>query len=290
MANDSGVVVVPDLGSRAGAMTWWRLSGVLDYDTLKQKWSEADLPPNELPALPSEHTALRRALANHRRGPRTLLRSLPGGGFAVVDEEFDADYNVEDEDPEYSVRFKVWLDMDELAMKFDRNMPEQEGRAITSAYVRARRELHATDLSAWLVRRVTALNAVGLRDTGGIYYVPENAAARWSALADLLKAISTSRIFEVPALRTDRAVEAIMDAVLTETTEGLQTITQALDARADEMTARGLRGKIGACEKLAQKLALYEHLLGARQQAMASQIQEVRARAVELMMLAEETV
>lgn len=278
------IVVVPDHQGRAGAVTWWRLSGVIDYERLTDEWAKRGFAPADLPAPPSDAAALRRALDAYR-GPRTLVRALPTGGFAVVDEQFDEDDSAT-ADPEYDVRFKVWLDLTAMSMQFDRELPESEVDRVHEAFERGRRELHHSEVSAWMVKRVRAMQAIGLRDTGGIYFVPEQYVASWSAFADVVAAVSPSRVYEIPALKSDRAVEAIMEAVIDDAASEVEKLTKALD-EAGEGSSRGLRSKASRCEALADKLRLYEQLLGRNLDSISERVQAVDARITDLLLLAE---
>jgi hypothetical protein len=279
MRND--LTVVPDHSGRCGAITWWRLSGTLNYDRLVEEWQMADLPPSELPAPPSDTDALRRALLS-LRGPRTLIRALPGTGFAVVDESFDETDAVAE--PEYAVRFKTWIDYEALELRFDPPLEDEEVSGIVGKFLVARRELDAGDLSSWLVRRIYKHEAVALRDTGGIYFVPETRAEHWSRFADIVHKISGSRIYEVPALKSERAVEAIVAAVIAEANASVAELTKRLDK--GELTERGLRSQARKCEELADKIRSYERLLGVKLGDMHNVVHNVDARIAD-MLLAE---
>jgi hypothetical protein len=186
-------------------------------------------------------------------------------------------------DPEYVVEYKTWIDMDDLEIKFDREVDEDTVDTIFHAFCAARRELHATDISAWLVRRARALSSVGLRDTGGIYFVPEQNAAQWERVAAVLAQVGQS-VFELPALKTESAVAAIMESVITDTTTAVEQLTKALN---ETPGARALRSKAEVCDTLAAKLRLYEDLLGTKLTALHSAVESVDARIAD-MLLAED--
>lgn len=282
MTQVQDITVVSEHTGTAGAVTWWRLNGVIDYDRLVAEWKAVNLPLCDLPAPPSDSAALRRSLETYR-APNTLVRSLPTGGFAIVDEDFESNDN---DDPEYEVRFKVWIDEQEMALCFDREMDEAELDTIHDTFTRCRRELHHQDVSAWLVTRCKAVQSIGLRDTGGIYFVPEQFAATWSALADLLARCSANRIYEIPALKNDRAVEAIMEAVIADAATEAEKLTKALDEK--DLSARGLKGKATKCEALATKLRLYEELLGHKMVAIGERVQEIDARISDMILMGED--
>ena len=287
MASTIDITLVPEHTGTAGAMTWWRLSGVLDYDRLVAEWQAADLPLCDLPAPPSDTAALRRALESYR-APRTLVRSLPSGGFAIVDEDFDGDDGDDSDgvDPDYNVRFKVWIDIDTMELSFDREMPESELDTIFDAFMRGRRELHHQDVSAWIVKRCKSMQSIGLRDTGGIYFVPEQFAPTWSAFADLLARCSASRIYEVPALKSERAVEAIMESVIADAAAELEKLSNALNDT--DPSTRGLRSKARKCEALADKLKLYEDLLGRKMNDISQRVMETDAQIADMLLLIED--
>lgn len=274
------ILIVPDATGTAGAVTWWRLAGVVDYERLSAAWQDAGFDEDELPPPPSDTVALRRALRGYK-GPRTRIEPLPSGGFAVVDLDFDDE---DDEDPEYEVRFKVRLDYEALEMKFDREISTSEVDQIHELFERGRRELPGGAVGGWLVKQSYRHHGVALRDTGGIYFIPETGAARWSQIADLLASVSPSRIFEIPALRTERAVEAIMSSVITEISTAAEQLNESL---ANTESARGLRGRAAKLEALGDKLRLYEDLLGRQADEVRARLQLVDAKIVDALMVAE---
>jgi len=275
-----GLMVVPEHQGRAGAVTWWRLQGDVDYATLERVWVEAGFAVEDLPSPTSDSVALRRALERYRDS-KTLVRPHPTGGFSVVDELYDE----ESEELDYTTRFTAWIDYEAQSLLFDREVDDEIADAIVAAFEEQRGRLSASDLSSWMVRRARALSAVALRDTGGIYFIPEPTAPTWSAFADVVAQVSASRVYELPALKTERAVEALLEAVIAEAAEETRKLEEALDA-ADEHTARGLKGKASRCKAIADKLRLYEDLLGVRMPNISERVTELDARIVEATLVA----
>lgn len=273
---DNKIIVVPD-GKNAGLVTWWRLSGTINYDALTEAWASAGLDAGELPDPPSDSEALKRAIID-MRGPHTLIRQLPNVmGFAVVDESFD------DGDPEYEMRFKLWLDYDALEMRFDPAVDAEQVREINERFATARRELVASDLSSWLVRRVWKASAVALRDTGGIYFVPETQARAWEEFADVFHKVGASRVHVIPAMKSERAVEAVMAAVIAETEAEVAAVLKRIEN--GELGGRALKTQAAKCDAMADKLRTYEQLLGVRMGDMQRLVQEADAR-VSMLLLA----
>jgi len=291
MENANGIVVVPDGENvRAGSFTWWRLAGVIHYDKLEKAWQLADMPMRDLPSLPSRTVALKRALDEQYRGSHTLVRVLPAGGYAIVDESFEnGQEDDETVDPTYETRFKAWFDEDlgELCFRnVDGKISEDEMQAILSHFKMAQKELTHQDLSSWLSKLVRNVQSVRLRDTGGIYFIPEQHVAQWEKISDIVAEVGQSRVFGVPALRTDRAVEAIMDAVISDTTNEIETVTKLLDDATLGVRALKTRGEKLAA--LSDKLKVYENLLGVRLDEMREKIQEADARISETIITLQE--
>lgn len=280
---DAGLIVVPDGTKAAGVVTWWTLHGTIEYETLEREWLEAGREARYLPALPSDRVSLKRALAS-MEGPKTRVEVLPDSVYALVDLKFDMSAGIAE--PEYTVRFKVWFDDEDSTICYDRDLPNDVVDAVEAAFLQARGQIQATDLSSWLVKVVALHSAVALRPTGGIYFIPQTAAPQWTAFAEMLERMSASRVFEVPAMQSVKAVDAILAAVTIEAQAELDAIAKALEE--NEMTVRGLKGRATRLDATGKKLKLYEDLLGARVQALHDAIEAIDARIVEAIVVAEE--
>jgi len=134
---------------------------------------------------------------------------------------------------------------------------QEEIRASYTKHVSA---LSAGDISSWLVDLAYRVKAVSLRDTGGIYFVPSPALVQWHTIMGVIRAVSGHQMFEVPALKSDEAVDAILDAVTTEAKEEIAKLEAALAS--DTMGARGLSNRSDRAKTMLDKLKSYEALLG----------------------------
>ncbi len=289
----SDLIAVPDMGAApCGSVTWWRLSGTISYLELCQHWAEADLNVEDLPAPPSEHVALRRALDEYA-GPHTSIVTLPqGSGFAIVDETFAPP--TEDEEkptPVYTTRCKVWVGDKGLIVgkgdafsSHDSAQRETMRKELLAAIRVTQFELNNGDVGSWLVSRVADLNAIRLRDTGGIYFVPQNHRDEWSKIAAVLEKCAQSRIWQIPALRANEAVGAILEALRQQANNELAKIEAALER---ELGAKGLRTQQALAQEQLALLSSYEQLLGVTQQDLREKIQAVEARVVEAVLTAE---
>jgi hypothetical protein len=281
----SDLLAVSGLGASAscGAISYWRLAGTLNYYDLCEAWEKAALPADELPEPPSEQVALRRALQQYE-GPSTDIVTLPRGqGYAVVDRTFSE--NEEDHRPEpvHTTRFKVWIDSAKGVCVSPANVALR--KSLSADQQRAQGILTGGDIGSWLVTRINALAAIRLRDTGGVYFVPETHREKWSALGEVLHAISASRIYEIPALQSSRAVSAILDALREQASAELTRIETALES--GELGARALQTLARDADERLALLKQYEDLLDVTQEDLRAKIEGVRARVVEAALAAE---
>lgn len=274
-----GIMAVPDAGTApVGAVTWWRLSGTVEVTALYDAWAAAGLHDDLLPNAPSEQVALRRALEAYE-GPHTKVVVLPkGAGYAVVDESFRPGEDGKPE-PEYVTRFKAWLGENGVTTS-----KRDEVKALARKVVDAQLHLTVADMSAWLVKRAAAVDAIRLRDTGGIYFVPQAHRAMWLRIADVLTQVSSSRIYEIPALHTKNAVEAVLVMLQEEVDEALARIESEIDS--GDLGARALNTRRAECEAKLVKLSSYEHLLGSRLDTLRESITALDARVVEAAIVA----
>ena len=277
------LTVVQDLSGPAGLVTWWRLSGTIDLSRLVAVWALESLPDAELPSKPTWPTALRRALAAEYEQPHTLVRTLPAGGYAIVDELFeDAD---ERKAPKLQTRFRAWLDKEQNLVV--RPPLTDAGIGNLRNQMNAKRNLlDATDVSTWLVQRAALVKAVKLRDTGGIYFVPETHAADWRSFAKVLHEISDSRIFMLPAVKSTEAVEAVIDALRKEAQQASDVLAHELEH--GDLGGRALKSRSRLCDDMAAKLRAYEQLLDVKLDALKLSFEELDGR-VAAAILAQES-
>lgn len=274
----------------AGAVTYWRLSGSIPHADLAAAWAAAGLPEAELPRLPSPETVLRRTVTALREARRHVDPLARRGAWAVVDVRPTADdldfrttakvfYVPETADAAGNVtpaELRVETDDDKLADTIRATYAEQAGL------------LTSTDISAWLIRRVEALQAVSLRDSGGVYFVPKGGVAYWRLIAGVLAETTRHTVFQIPALPNQDAAAAILDAIMDEVTTAVARIDAELTAEPeDRIGPRALRARTATCHELASKVGVYEDLLGRSLADLRTQLDELEARVVAASLLAQ---
>jgi len=267
------VVAVTDAhGDSCGAVVWWKLSGEVSIDRLAVSWEARGLDPDLLPNEPSPAKRIRRAVDQVARGMngRCLVRPLAGkSSWAIVNEEASKD------DLEYQIVLRARLEGEGL---FAECAHPVYSDVIHAAYDHYRDNLVSNDVSKWLLDTMDRMRAVGLRQGGGIYFVPRERVPQLRQIASVLADVSGHEVYEVPALKSDEAVRAILHAVLDEADQELGRIEEEMGER--EYGKRGLETRERRCGQLLEKVAEYEALLGESMDGIRDRAEGLRAEIV----------
>lgn len=276
------IVAVTDIDKNlCGAMVYWTLRGSTDAAQLETAWEHYGLDTNLLPDTPSIEAALHRAVKDQVSKHR-LMRKLDGGGWALVDEIAqgdELDYNV-------VVRIKA----DKVGrLSFDEG-PAWRGedhikREVREDYDKHLDTLSPQDVSKWLVKLIDGCNSVRLRETGGFYFVPRDSLQRWRDMVEAITARASHAMFEIPALTSAEAVNAICDAITTEA----EKVADAMDMHLqDEALGHvALRRRSEECQQMAAKVESYESLLGITQDALKKRLDELKVGLATAALMAE---
>lgn len=274
---EHALVAVDSAVKTAGAVTWWRLAGEVNRDALRDSWVVNGLDAQQMPLpVPSEVSVLRYAMSTLAER-RLLCRPLGGRGegYALVREQAA---------PGGGLVYGTLLTAQALAdgtVGFSGGgiLSTDEYDALVARVrveIRRRQEnLSVNEVSTMLSSLVARVNAVRLRDTGGIYFVPHEDLHIWQRMIEALSDVSDHKVYELPALQTEKAVEAILAAV---EAEAGAAVEQMLGEVGDSGTIgkRALGTKVGRVESLVQKVQKYEALLGASMQGMKDKLENLR--------------
>lgn len=272
------LVVLNNIPAEAcGAIVLWRLQGGADFNRLMQELTDRGVTDKVfLPDLPSPEVALRRAVQDQQEA-RLLMRSLPQrAGYALVRERTTTD---ESQPLQYEVVMQVKRTPDGNAYEGEASLIEKTQAAYNAGLL----TLDSNDVANWLCDCARRLLAVALRDTGGVYFIPRNTLVMWQALTGALKASSATVCSEIPALTSDEAVAAILDAV---TRESELAITGMQEDLANVVGTNGVDSGIGSravktrqakAEQLNAKLTAYEGLLGKSLDEVRTKVDGLRA-------------
>lgn len=261
------VAVTDDVPTGAvGSIAYWKLGTKTNAEDLERAWTTLGLVEvlGKAPTPPTPEVALSRALAD-QKAKRKLVRPLAKAkeGYAVVLETVE-----EGKDPEYQTLVKVRLN-EALKPVFD---PPTSDLAveIRQSYREHLNTLLASDLSEWLVDVMTKLEAVALKPTGGVYFVPAHKADLLSKVVKAVREGGGSVVYEIPAMDSEAATLAFVDAITTEAKATCEAVLKELTEGGLGARALDTRSKVAA--DLSAKIERYEKLLGTRLDDLKQQV------------------
>lgn len=265
----------------AGVITYWKLQGNTDQAVLESEWP---LSANKLPSVPGLEPALRQALFSIAKALSTTLKRFlvsplsSKGAWGLVMQ------TLEDGDVLDHAQVGEWRIVDGAIKSSTTYQPGIDWVAVTEqikdqAYQNI--ALNADIMSRWLSRVVYEADAVRIRDGGGVYFVPSGAALdKWRAMSKAVLAASLHTIYEIPAMNSDGAVKAVLDAIQAEADKESDSLENDLDAaRAGKpgYSAKVLARRDHHAEAVEAKLERYEQLLGVYMDGAKERLARIRA-------------
>lgn len=257
-------IVAVEPGSAAGALVYWSLSGAVELLDLEECLAAEGLDGAFVPAPPSKDVALYRAAQDQVRTKRDLVRPLGAKRQGYV---FVSETPVEGSDKhlEYVERVVCTVVRPKdgaAAVQVRAVTPGDQplADAILANAHAAEGILLANDISSWLLWVLRKhVQAVSLRERGGFYFVPRDRLETWQQVARVVRACSAHQLYEIPAMRTEEAVEAILTAVRNEAADCMREMEGYLEG---EVSTRGLNSWERRLAELQSKLKHYSELLG----------------------------
>lgn len=249
------VTEAPQSDDAAGAQTYWSLAGEANRDKLVAESMARGLTHE--PRLVEPETAIGRAV-RLLGGKRRIVRSVRKGKWAVIEEELEVSRD----------RLRHWdgptIELDKIGRPVFTGATAEEAQQVREAYANALDTLDTTDMSHWLLTALERLNAVGLRKSGGIYYVPPHRMAAWRKFIEVLTVVAPqSVVYTIPTVRmTADGARAILDSLTSEVEE--QTDKLTADVVSGQLGLRGLNNRGDQSAALLAKVSQYESVLGQR--------------------------
>jgi len=279
------IMVVEDGANIAGRVVYWRLEGTLELDVLSDAWLAAGLDEKLLPNPPTPERALKRTLQSFSSN-RTLVRPLGGGvsGYALIEEHAD------ERRLEHAQGLTAVIDTagERAVPALDVEPSDHEMAAdVRLRYASTLMELDTRDASGWLGKLVEDVSAVGLRDKGGVYFVPRDSLPTWDRYVEVIGDVSDHHVFQIPAMRTRDAIAAVVDAIVSEATAVAGDIERDLADEDRELGKRALRTRVERCERTLAKVGRYEELLDEKLDDVRDRIGELRAQVATALLMAE---
>lgn len=284
----SNLIATEDQASACGTITYWNCGGKIAHDRICEILAKHGI--KQTPGKVGAKTALHRVLTTQVASETVLVRKLASGKYLVVQET-----QVGEEQMEWKPTATVGLTKSptgwELEVKagnlVDSETFEGLKAKITRAFNTQRVMLDASDVTYWMVGVVKKhLDAVTLRDNGGVYFVPKEHHKALQALRDALDEAKVSLVRQIPAMRATDAAVAILAALQEEAFREAQAIEQFLTDNS-EAGKKALRTKESVLEQVKAKVQRYEQLFGARAIEVQNRLAAVRAKVAQAMIVAE---
>jgi hypothetical protein len=268
--NAPNLVAVTEHVPRAGAIIWWRLSGSSTHEHLAAVFGRRGLDADMLPRTCPASTALIRAtsdLGSNAKNNRKLVRPMEDKKSRAIVAE-----TAKGEELDYAVEVRVHLDDTEKLVFDPPTHPLRD--EIRTRFADYQGLVTADDAGGWLVRTVTRLGGVRLRDTGGVYFIPFDVVPRWEALVAALHEATAHRVNGVPALKTEDAVSSILDALQVEAEKAAEVMEAELEQGVLSPKMAGTRQE--RTEAMEAKVARYESLLGQKVEGLRERLERLR--------------
>lgn len=288
------LIATENEATASGVITYWSLSGTISFEKLKTAWIAGGLAEDQLPQPPSAMVALKRAI-DHVTPDACIIKPLKDeDGYTVIRKVTEEGAKQKWETlfsafVSESGRLTVWVaDGDSASSDVTTSDKSKKLAGDIEDYVEIELgTLHSIDISTWLVRMVDhRFSAVSLRDTGGFYFIPRGINQEvWERVAGVLDSVSAVRIMTIPAMHSEQASLAVLQALTDEISSNTKNLQEALDEA--RMGKRALDTKIGACVNMLDKIETYEGLLGERLTDLRGAVDGLRAKYVEAWVVAD---
>jgi hypothetical protein len=263
------IIATESATATTGAIVYWTMSGTVAVDALAAEWATAGLPAEWLPKLPSPKEALRRVCLELAEA-HVIVRKHKNGGWIIVAERWEPG----SDKPAYDPGVRYYLDAnDEIVVEGESHHTEP----VRTAYAAARTSLASRDFSSWVVGLCGGpLGAVLLRETGGIYFVPQPAMAQFQRAKAAIMAASAHQVYEIPAVKSAESATAIFAAIQREVADAIANLET--DLALDTIRGRTLLERIRTVNTLALKVGVYERLFAAPCGTAVAQLAGLAAR------------
>lgn len=272
----------------AGAITYWSLEGETNLRDIRDALMIEGVEGRLLPTGPTMQEALARGAKASCRDNRQLIRPLQRGAWAFIQEQVNADnlhlehqqiltgrvLLVENTDGTKREAYDV-----QAARGVERTEAlDQLVDEILSEADRQRGLLTANDVSWWLVYVAKQLHAVGLRERGGVYFVPRDVLPAWRKIARVLSEETGHKVFEIPAVKTEEAVEAILTAVRTHVVSSFKEAEEYLQGKVSNKGLNAIEKKL---DETKGYVSHYVDLLGQALPDLADKLENIRGALVQ---------
>ena len=127
-------------------------------------------------------------------------------------------------------------------------------------------------IANWLVGLAYRCKAIALRPRGGVYFIPQAHVAEFAQYVEVLHETAVgSHVYQIPAMQSDAAVQAILAALQAEVSEALAEINEDIASCVQNRVKDSRRLR---CAKLQEKVKVYADLLQVNLDSLQDSIEE----------------
>lgn len=238
----------------AGRLVVWHLHGSFDPIPFEEAWRAEGLSSSLLPRLPGEATALKAAM-NELAEHRTLIRPLDKhDGYKVVRER------AKDDDLEYDTT-GLTVRLDKLGRPVFSPPNHPSAVRVKALYEEFLLRVPRSGASSWLAGRIMpAVDAVGVKETGGVYYVPPHQVRTFEAMVKVIEAHTHHRVFPIPVVKAEKTVELVLDSLTAEVESECDALLHEINAA----TERAIESRVDKLNTMLAKVGRFEATLGTK--------------------------
>lgn len=269
-----------DIPGVTGVFAYWRLSGEVSVEALREAAERHGLDASILPKAPSPKRAIRRAVDALATGRSRRVEAHPRGGYAIVTVG-----ETEERDLRFSEGLRAWYDRESGSpMVSDPEHPD--AARVLAGFDHYRETYVAEDLSLWLPRLLlNRLDAVSIRPGGGFYFVPAGSVDVWRSWANVFREVTGHKLYsDIPAMKTEGVLEGVLDAVVDE----IDTVIATQKKGLADAGKRAIQSKVDALTKAQSKVETYEGILSRALPELRARLSQTQATMAHALLVEDE--
>lgn len=276
--NGNSIVAVENSAASSGSIVFWKLGGSVNMSKLEAAWKSAGLSEDLLPPKQEILSVLKRTMKDFETNdsivkPIERDQRTQGDGFAVLRKQ-KSQVNGR---ALFVTAFEVILtptgDLNFVDVA-EGGIDEDARDLLCIRFQQEKKVIPHGVISGWLVSLAERCKAVGLRDTGGIYFIPKQHMLEWRTYVQTVQSCSSVRGFEIPAMHCKEAAEAVLDALNSEAAQMIDTI----DAEMQKVGVRALSSRERKLTDYTAKLNAYAGMIGDKLNAVTQKINDLQGR------------
>lgn len=242
----------------SGGVVFWTLGGGTDFDKLLNSWSVLG-HEKHAPDRVSTADAVKAALVDLYGGRENLVRPAKRkGGYCVVRETAGM---MAENDYDERVVVQVMSGAQKEAYHLHIRGPDAEPERIRRAVNDQLDILPSSKVTQGLVAVVRSLGGVPMRETGGIYWIPEYNLAEWEGVARATEQSGPgNQVYVARTVLDEEGKRAVLAAIRSDIVTQVEKIKEEIETGG--MTSeRALKHRRSVVESLEARVSEYESAL-----------------------------